>query len=67
MRSDPDHASHVPRVAKNQPALQESTGCTRWAGVGRGAAALKGPVSLHPRVGVATGLIIVGEGSGIRG
>ena len=31
------------------------------------AAALKGPVSLPPRVGVATGLIIVGEGSGIRG
>ena len=30
-------------------------------------AALKGPVSLQTRVGVATGLIIVGEGSGIRG
>ena len=30
-------------------------------------AALKAPVSLQTRVGVATGLIVVGEGSGIRG
>src|SRR4029077_10539146 len=49
MRSDPDHASHVPRVAKNQPALQESTGCTRWAGVGRGGGCAQGPcVSTDP-------------------
>ena len=30
-------------------------------------AALRPPVSLQTRVGVATGLIVVGEGSGIRG
>jgi class 3 adenylate cyclase len=30
-------------------------------------AALKTPVSLQTRVGVATGLVVVGEGSGIRG
>ena len=67
MRSDPDHASHVPRVAKNQPALQESTGCTRWLELVEAVAALKAPVSLQTRVRVATGLVVVGEGSGIRG
>jgi Adenylate and Guanylate cyclase catalytic domain len=30
-------------------------------------AVLKAPVSLQTRVGVATGLVVVGEGSGIRG
>jgi len=30
-------------------------------------AALKAPVSLQTRVRVATGLVVVGEGSGIRG
>jgi hypothetical protein len=30
-------------------------------------AALKAPVSLQTRAGVATGLVVVGEGSGIRG